>query len=141
MVRPSRLTHLLNASDFLSVDCFSQNPSSQPQLRPLTFTTCRQAVQRIHLSEKASAPITFSHDPDAGFRVPYSWSYGDCVVRIDIVEADAEETTTFAEVFMAGIEIAIDCVIKPPHLGGKSKLGRTQMLEMAIIESSIRESP
>ena len=59
---------------------------------------------------------------------------------IDTVTADAEETTTFAEVFTRAFELSVDCVINQPHLGGKSMLGETEMLGIAIIESSIRMS-
>ena len=141
MVSPSIFTSLLNASNVFTIACFDQNPPSRPQLMPLTYVACKQAVLSIPLREKALAPITFSRNPDAGFRVPHSWSYEGCVVHIDMVEADAEETTTFAALFKRSFDIAVECVIKPPHFGGKSKLGTTQMLEIAIIDSSIRKSP
>ena len=73
--------------------------------------------------------------------VPHSWSYGDCVVLIDVVAADVEETSTFAAVFKRAFDLAVECVIKPPHLGGRSKVGTAQMLDIVIIESSPRKSP
>ena len=93
------------------------------------------------MGEKSLAPITFSQNPGAGFRVPYSWSHGNCWVCIDVVEPDAEETTTFAAVFKRAFDLAVDCVIKPPHLGGRSRLGMTQMLDIVIIESNGRKYP
>ena len=92
------------------------------------------------MGEKALAPITFSRNPDAGFKVPHSWSYGDCVVIIDVVQPGAEETTTFAAVFKRAFDLAVECVIKPPHFGGKSRLGTSGMLDVVIIESSTRKS-
>ncbi len=59
---------------------------------------------------------------------------------IDTVEDDAEETTTFAAVFKRALEVAVLCVIKPPHFGGKSRLGPTEMLELGILESTTRKS-
>lgn len=140
MVSLSIFTARLTASNGLTLDCFGQNPPGTPQLMPLTYTTCWQAVQSIPIHGKAFAPITFSRNPDAGFKVPHSWSHEGCVVIIDTVTADAEETTTFAEVFTRAFEISADCVINPPHLGGKSLLGEADLLEIAIIESSIRMS-
>ena len=61
-------------------------------------------------------------------------------MEIDTVEDDAEETTTFAEVFRRALYVATDCVAEPPHLGGKTRLGPTQMLELGIIGSSKRKS-
>lgn len=141
MVSPSIFTSVLNASNVISLACFAQNPGSGPQLEPLTYTVCRQAVQSIHLNEKALAPITFSQNPDAGFRVPHTWKHENCVIIIDVVEPDAEETTTFAAVFKRAHDLSVECVIRPPHLGGRSRLGTTQKLEVLIIESSSRESP
>ena len=141
MFSPLILTSLLNASNVIELRCFVQNPPSQPQLTPLTYAACKRAVQNIPIGEKALAPIIFSHNPDAGFQVPHTWNYGGCVIMIDTVEDDAEETTTFAAVFKRAFDLAVECVIKPPHLGGRSKLGATQMLEIAIIESGRRKSP
>ena len=140
MVSPSIFTSLLNASNVVTVTCFDQNDPGRPQLQPLTYTKCRQAVQNIPMGEKALAPITFSRNPDAGFRVPHSWSYEDCVVIVDTVDDDAEETTTFAAVFKRAFDLAVECVIKPPHFGGRSRIGTSGMLDIVIIESTSRKS-
>ena len=139
MVSPSIFTSLLNASNAVTVTCFGQNDPGRPQLQPLTYTKCRQAVQNIPMGEKALAPITFSRNPDAGFRVPHSWSYEDCVVIVDTVDDDAEETTTFAAVFKRAFDLAVECVIKPPHFGGRSRIGTEGMLDIVIIESNSRK--
>ena len=59
---------------------------------------------------------------------------------IDVTTADAEETATFSEIFERAFELSVECVIRPPHLGGKCLLGTTDMLEIKIIESGIRKS-
>ena len=141
MVSPSIFTSFLNTSNVFAINCFGQNRPGLPQLQPLTYVACEKAIQKIHLSEKALAPITFSQNPDAGFTVPHSWSDGNCVIIIDVVEPNAEETSTFAAVFKRSFDIALECVIKPPHFGGKSKLGTSQMLDIVMIESNSRKSP
>ena len=141
MVSPSIFTSLLNASNVITIDCFGQHSPGQPQLQPLTYLSCKQAVQSIPMGEKSLAPITFSQNPGTGFRVPHFWSYESCSVLIDVVEPDAEETTTFAAVFKRAFDLAVECVIKPPHLGGKSRLGTSGMLDIVIIESSGRKYP
>ena len=140
MVSPSIFTTLLNASSGVILDCFVQNPPSGPQLMPLTYSACKQAIQKIPMSDKAYAPIVFSRNPTAGFRVPHSWSHGGCVVIVDVTTADAEETTTFSEVFERAFELSIECVIRPPHFGGKCLLGMKDKLQIAIIESGVRKS-
>ena len=140
MVGPSFFTTLITASSGVTLDCFSQNPPSRPQLMPLTYSACKRAVESIPMHDKAQAPIVFSRNPDAGFRVPHSWSYGGCVVRIDTLTADAEETTTFGDMLLRAFELSVECVIMPPHLGGKSTLGMTDMLEIVMIESGTRKS-
>lgn len=62
------------------------------------------------------------------------------MIIIDVVTPDAEETTSFAAVYKRAFELSVECVIKPPHLGGKSLLGMTDMLEILVLESNIRES-
>ena len=62
------------------------------------------------------------------------------MIIIDVVEPNAEETSTFAAVFKRSFDIAIECVIKPPHFGGKSKLGTSKMLDIVMIESNSRKS-
>ena len=139
MVSPLIFTNLLNATNGMIVACFGQNPPGQPQILPTTYAACKQAFQSIPMREKAFAPIVFSHNPAAGFKVPHSWSHGGCVVRIDVVTPDAEETTTFAAIFQRAFELSAECVIKPPHFGGKSLLGKTDMLEILVIESQERK--
>ena len=141
MVGPSIFTSILNASNVFAIDCFRPSRPGLPQLQPLTYVTCEKAIHKIHLNEKALAPITFSQNPNAGFMVPHSWSHGNCVIIIDVVEPNAEETATFAAVFKRGFDLAIECVINPPHLGGRSKLGTSQMLDIMMVESNARKSP
>ena len=140
MVSPSIFTTLLKASSGVIQDCFVQNPPNEPQLMPLTYSACKQAILKIPVSDKAYAPIVFSRNPTAGFRLPYSWSHGGCIVIIDVTTTDAEETATFSEVFERAFELSIECVIRPPHLGGKCLLGTTDMLEITIIEPGVRKS-
>ena len=38
------------------------------------------------------------------------------------------ETSTFAAIFKRAFDIAVQCVIKPPHLGGKGLVGENEQL-------------
>ena len=84
------------------------------------------------MGEKALAPISFSRDPGPGFTVPYVWDVGNCAIEIDVVRKDVVASSTFAGVFKRAFDIAVECVIKPPHLGGKGLVGADELLKVAI---------
>lgn len=117
-----------NTSLSVALGCWEQNPSHEPQFTPLTYVECKQAIQDIPMGEKALAPLSFGRDPDAGFTVPYTWKYGNCAVEIDVLEEDDSERSTFAAIFKRAFDIAVKCVIEPPHLGGKGLVGEKGLL-------------
>ena len=87
------------------------------------------------MGQKALAPIVFARSPDAGFKVPHSWvgeRGGNCVVEIDVSGDSVSETATFAAVLKRAFDLAVECVIKPPHLGGRSLVGEREGLEIAM---------
>ena len=143
MVNPLLLAPLLNASSLLNASisapdrykCWPQNPPGEPQLTLLTYKVCREAVASIPMGEKSLAPVTFGRKPDAGFQVPQTWSRGNCAIKIDVVAEEAEETTTFAAILKRGFDLTVDCVIKEPHLGGTSLIGKKKMLSVSISAS------
>lgn len=135
MVNISMFIHLLNASSAIPIGCFRQNPPSVPQLSPLTYVTCQTALDKIPVRQKAHAPLTFSHSASAGYVVPHTWSHENCIVIIDVLGDDVEETTTFFAILSKGFDIALKCVINSPHFGGRSRVGERGMLGIAIIES------
>ena len=135
MITASIFTHLLNASTAIPITCFRQNPPAVPQLLPLTYVACERALDKIPTRGKAQAPLTFSHSPTAGYNVPHSWSHENCIVLIDVLGDNVEETATFTTILTQAFEVALKCVIQPPHFGGKSRVGERGMLGVAIIES------
>ena len=93
------------------------------------------------MGEKSLAPIVFGRSADVGYRVPHSWSHENCVVTIDVIDAGDKDVATFATVFKRAFDISVECVIKPPHLGGKARIGENKLLELAVIESNPRMHP
>ena len=126
---PSLISH---ASLSVTLGCWAQNPPHKLQLPPLTYIECKQAIKDIPMGEKALAPISFSRDPGPGFTVPYVWDVGNCAIEIDVVRKDTVATSTFAAVFKRAFDIAVECVIQPPHLGGKGLVGADELLKVAI---------
>ena len=82
------------------------------------------------MGQKALAPLSFARDPDAGFTVPYTWDFGSCAIEIDVLREDDSESATFAAIFKRAFDIAVECVIKPPHLGGKGLVGEHGLLKV-----------
>ena len=128
------LVTLLNATlaATATLECWAQNPSNESQLLPVIYKECRETVLSIYLGQKALAPIVFGRSPDAGFQVPHTWDYGSCEVVIDVREEGLWETETFAAILKRAFNLAIECVIKAPHLGGRSFLGREEGLQVSM---------
>lgn len=82
------------------------------------------------MGQKALAPLSFGRDPDAGFTVPYTWDYGNCAIEIDVLGEDDSERSSFAAIFKRAFDIAVACVIQPPHLGGKGLVGDNGLLKV-----------
>ena len=84
------------------------------------------------VGEKILAPVQFARSPQAGFEVPDSWSSGRCIIGLDVIDAGVVETATFAAIIKRAFDLTVECVIGPPHLGGRSFLGRDLGLEVLI---------
>lgn len=121
-----------NSSLSVTLGCWAQPAPPQSQLTALTYIECKQAIREIPMGEKALAPLSFGRDPGAGFRVPYTWQYGSCAIDIDVVREEHEERSTFAAIFKRAFDIAVECVIKPPNLGGEGLVGENEQLKVWI---------
>jgi len=130
MINP--IIPLLNASLSSPLDCWQQNPASQPQLKPIIYKECRDIITKIPMGQKALAPLVFSRSATEGFKVPESWQYGSCVLTIDVEGADVYETSTFAAVTKRAFALMVQCVINEPHLGGRSFVGDHDGLEVLV---------
>lgn len=134
MVKPSIIPTFLNASNAITIGCWGQNPPSEPQLTPLTYKICRETISSIPMGAQALKPITFGRSEHSGFMVPAHWENENCGVEIDVVEAEYVERTTFAAIWKRAFDLAIECVIHPPHFGGRSFVGEDEKLVVAIVE-------
>ena len=93
------------------------------------------------MGEKALAPVSFGRDPDAGFTVPYVWKYGNCAVQIDVLREDDTESSTFAAIFKRAFDVAVECVIKPPHFGGNGLVGGNERRKVSLLGVEPAVSP
>ena len=121
-----------NASLSVTLGCWEQNPPHEPQMTPITYVECKQAIRGIPMGEKALAPVSFGRDPGTGFTVPHTWDYGSCAVEIDVLREADKEKSTFAAIFKRAFDVAVECVVKPPHLGGRGLVGENEQLKVWI---------
>ncbi len=135
MVNPLIIPTFLNASNAITVGCWGQNPPGEPQLVPLTYKVCREAIMSVPMGGQSLKPITFGRSAEAGFQVPAHWEFENCAVEIDVVEDGDEERATFAAILKRAFDLAIECVIRPPHFGGRSFIGQDEKLVVCILES------
>ena len=76
--------------------------------------------------------MTFSRKRGVGYQVPRQWISGTCVLAIDMISDEAEDTLTFHEIGLDAYVLALGCVIHPPHLGGKRLVGLRKLLTVTI---------
>lgn len=125
-------SHLNTTSLSVTLKCWEQKLHPEPQLTPVTYIDCKQAIGDIPVTDKFLAPLSFGRDPDAGFTVPYTWAFGGCAVKIDVLREDDKEISTFAAILKRAFDIAVACVIKPPHLGGEGLVGANERLTVLV---------
>ena len=129
---PSLISNVSLSPISVTIGCWGQNPPGEPQLTLIKYVECKQAIRKIPMGGKALAPVSFGREPDAGFPVPFKWDHGDCIVEIDVLQEGETETSTFAAIFKRAFDIAVDCVIKPPNLGGHGLVGTNERLGVVI---------
>lgn len=49
------------------------------------------------------------------------------------MEDGDEENTTFAAIVKRAFDLVIECVIRPPHFGGRSFIGEDEKLVVSIV--------
>ncbi len=147
MLHPFLIPSLLNASLATSspnphttaptsfVYCFTQQPPQGPQLLPTTYLPCKEALKGIPLGDAGLKPVSFGRSEESGFQVPHKWTKGDCAVEIDVTGESVTETTTFAKLLIVAFEVAVECVIRGEHLGGRALIGETEGLNLWIYGS------
>lgn len=109
--------------------------------KPLIFRECStiisQLIPRAGRFDKTT-PLSFGRagplHPDV--ETPFSWQLprpSNCIIGIDIPAAvGGTDKTSLKDIQDAALAVAIDCVIKPPHLGGIIAIGWQEKLNVVI---------
>lgn len=121
--------HRLNRGLFDSdlgagTQCFATESFHGVRLKPIHYDDCIKAAERVTWGGKAGAPMQFSRDSKIGMEVPEHWSYGNCVIRIDMRYPDDVDTFPLNDVANAASLIAQRCSkSETPKLGGLAEIG------------------
>ena len=112
------------------LECWTTSPKSH--LVPTTFKDCRRLIKWVNSFDQDRHPMTFSRKRGVGYQVPHQWIAGTCVLGIDMISDEAEDTLTFHEIGVEAYVLALGCVIHPPHLGGERSVGSRKLLNVTI---------
>ena len=137
MVNPLLIVPLLNASALTTPQngCYDQRPPGEPQRIATTFTVCSQAINRMSIGHALDDPVVFGRTVKVGHQVPdffvQKGFFGSCVISLDM-EDGVEDTLTWREIIVGASNLRDYCVALLPHLGGETKVGRRQLLDVRV---------
>ena len=119
--------------------------------RPIVFRDCNEIIvhgigttsDRSRRPFDPSRPLIFSRDRGLGpdVRTPKTWYDEEretsCLIGIDIPShLGGSDKTSLHDIKMAAMAIAVECVIKPPHLGGILQIGWAHKLNVVVTSMS-----
>ncbi|KAL8988126.1 MAG: hypothetical protein Q9177_002748 [Variospora cf. flavescens] len=115
-------------------------PPEQPLIRPAIFSECWDIIREIPTSSTfdPGIPLKFSPDPARrpDIRLPAAWTFGkeNCDVGLQFNPgASGDDRTSLYDVQSAAKAVAIQCVIKPPHLGGVMVVGWKNLMAVNVL--------
>ena len=100
-------------------------------------------ARRLVSTGKPHAQVDFSRDAQVGLQTPWRVYEGFCTFEIYIDPEESREKSwaaSFYEIGMAAIDIMAPCVAPKPHLGGTTKVGRDQVLDLKVYGHSFEKS-
>ena len=89
--------------------------------------------------DKPTAPMVFSRNASLGFKLPFRWDWGSCVIAADmynIADPNAVETFPMTWIPAMAVQIIKSCMSdKPPQLrlGGRTRLGPTDGVRIFVV--------
>ncbi|KAL8942510.1 MAG: hypothetical protein Q9216_001611 [Gyalolechia sp. 2 TL-2023] len=97
---------------------------------PIVYKDCIELINQAVTTEPhdADLPLKFSNNPSMhpDIRLPRYWKRTDakCGLALDFApQRGGYDRTTLNDVRRAASAVAVQCIIKPPHLGGYMELG------------------
>ncbi|KAI4219525.1 MAG: hypothetical protein LQ349_008329, partial [Xanthoria aureola] len=111
---------------------------------PVIFRDCIDVINHeVTRRYDPTVPLKFSQDPNLhpDIRLPHFWSRAEhkCGVGIDLASHVHEyDRTTLEDIQTVARAVAVECIIKGPHLGGFTTTGWYQRLGVFIAGPSPR---
>lgn len=111
---------------------------------PIVFKDCIDVVNNeITKGHDPTVPLKFSKDPTVhpDIALPKYWTRGasKCGVGVDFVpQMQGYDRTTLDDIQRAAREVAVECIIKEPYLGGFVEVGWYHRLGVLIAGASVR---
>lgn len=108
------------------------------QFSPIVYRNCIDVINNeITKGRDPDIPLMFSNDPTMhpDIKVPTYWKSSDskCGVGVDMAfQLRSYDRTTLNDIKRAAKVVAVECIIKPPHLGGAMQLGWHERLGVLI---------
>lgn len=123
----------INSTDPLEylVGCFQQNPPRAPQLSRTKFTDCFYAQQQI-ATHDPGRPIQFRRNNDSAFVLPNIFQYRTCVISVDMVNSDADDSFYVVEIRAVAIDTARRCTSFKNSVGGRGLAGPRRLMEVEV---------
>ncbi|KAL8658830.1 MAG: hypothetical protein Q9226_000763 [Calogaya cf. arnoldii] len=122
--------------------CYTQKTPTSERPIPTVFKACHETVKIMFPDpDSGQKPILFSRKENHGFEVPRQWRRGNCVIRIDMHDDDAEDTLTFLDLATAAGMVNILCVARPPHFGGSVVVGPRQVMNVSVFGRPYSQKP
>lgn len=132
------LTILLHHAS--AMGCFP--PSSS--LKPAVFAECLRVIEKIpSIVPNPNIPLVFSKNPAdrPDIRLPTFWrDTGDrCVIGLRLrPEAEGPDRMNLIDLKGFAKDVALKCIIRPPHLGGETIVGWNEKLMLSVARPAER---
>lgn len=127
-------TSILNITNALEPEtgCFHQSPPNEPQLSRTNFVDCFNAERKIGAYD-THRPIRFRRNDDTTFVLPNSFTYRTCVIFVDMISADAEDSFYVEQIRDVAIDTARRCTALHQALGGKGIARPKKLMEVLVL--------
>ena len=113
------------------IGCYEQAPPHQPQLSRTNYIDCFNAEKKIAALD-THRPMQFRRNQDSTFVLPNCFTYRTCVILLDMVSADAEDTFYVGQIGSVAIDLARRCTAFRFALGGKGTVGPKNLMEVEV---------
>ncbi|MCJ1480500.1 hypothetical protein MMC06_000655 [Schaereria dolodes] len=118
----------------LLVQCFGQPDNNYFTLKAINADDCFEAIKDIVQGDKPAALMEFSRT--TGFKTPWRWQWGTCIIAINIVRPDGNLFMSLRELAIFVVAVVEACITDNPNahkLGGRTAVGKNDEMHLFIV--------